>query len=101
MAYIYAINRQVTDDVAVRQNIAKDTSWVRDRVKAFAIARALGFRCEFNPRSGFAVGFDPRGHRGSFFSPLFTGANITVILLSFFFEIFLRNISRIPVNLRW
>ena len=29
MAYIYATDRQVTDDVAVWQNIAKYTSWVR------------------------------------------------------------------------
>ena len=29
MAYIYAIDRQLTDDVAVRRNIAKGTSRVR------------------------------------------------------------------------
>ena len=28
MAYIYTIDWQLTDDVAVRGNIAKDTSWV-------------------------------------------------------------------------
>ena len=28
LAYIYAIDFQELEDVAVRQNIAKDTSWV-------------------------------------------------------------------------
>ena len=37
MAYIYAIDQQGTDDIAVWQNVAKDTSWVRVRVKAFAL----------------------------------------------------------------
>ena len=74
MAYIYAIDRQVTDDVAVRQNITNDTSWVRVRVKAFALKCELGFRHEFGPRSGIAIRFDLRGNRGSFFA-VFFGAN--------------------------
>ena len=80
MAYVYAIDRQVTDDVAVQQHIAKDTSWVRVRVKAFALKCALGFRHEFGPRSGIAIRFDLRGHSGSFFWPFLPGL-IAVILL--------------------
>ena len=68
LAYIYTVDLQELDDVAVLRNIAKDTSWVRDRVKAFAIACALGFRREFDPRRGIAIRFDPRGHRGSLFA---------------------------------
>ena len=52
MAYIYAIDRQVTDDVAVRQNIAKDMSWVRVRVKAFALKCVLGFAMSSVPEVG-------------------------------------------------
>ena len=73
MAYIYAIDLQEFEDVAVRRNIAKDSSWVRNRVKTFAIACALGIRRKFDPRSGIAIRFDPRGYRGSFFLPFFTG----------------------------
>ena len=71
LAYIYAIDLQELEDVAVRQNIAKDSSWVRDWVKAFVITCALGFRREFDPRRGFAIRFDLRGHRGSFFPRFF------------------------------
>ena len=81
LAYIYAIDLQELEDVAVRRNIAKDTSWVRDRVKAFVIACALGFRREFEPRNGIAIRFDPRGHRGSFFCR-FLPEPIAVILLT-------------------
>ena len=52
LAYIYAIDLQELKDVAVRRNIAKDTSWVRDRVKAFAIACALGFAASSSPEAG-------------------------------------------------
>ena len=54
-------DRQVIDDVAVQQNIATDTFWVRDRVKAFALKCALGFCHEIDPRSGIAIRFDLRG----------------------------------------
>ena len=74
LAYIYATNRQVTEEVAVRRNIAKDTSWVRFRVKAFALKYALTNHREFDPRIGIAMRFDLRGHRGLFL-PFFTGAN--------------------------
>ena len=75
MAYIYAIGMQELEDVVVRRNIAEDSSWVRNRVTAFAIACALGFRREFDPRRRRAVRFDPRGHRGLFLLPFFTGHN--------------------------
>ena len=77
MAYIYAIDLQELEDVVVRRNIAKDSSWVRNRIKAFATACALRFCREFEPRSGIAIRFDPRGYRGSFFLPFFTGPNNT------------------------
>ena len=73
MAHIYAIDRQVTDDVAVWENIAKDTSWVRDRVKAFASQSALGFCYEFDPQSGIVIRFDARDHSGSFFGLFYRG----------------------------
>ena len=59
----------------VRHKIAKDSSWVRIRVTAAAIACALALRREFDARSRIAIRFDPRGHRGSFFLPFFTGPN--------------------------
>ena len=52
MACIYAVDRQLTDDMAV---------WVKYRQrhvvgsnlgKVLACECALGFRCEFDPRSG-------------------------------------------------
>ena len=49
MTYIYAIDRQLTHEVAVQRNIAKDTSWVWVRVKDFALVCALGFHYEFGP----------------------------------------------------
>ena len=66
MACIYAINWQVTDDVVVRRNITKVTSWVRDHVKVFASECALGFCHEFGSQSGIAIRFDHWGHNGSF-----------------------------------
>ena len=80
MAYIYAINGQLTDDVAVRRNIAKDTSWVWVRVKAFALECALGLCYEFDPRSGIATHFDPRRHSVLSFWPFLPGL-IALILL--------------------
>ena len=82
LACIYAIDLQELEDVAVWRNIAKDTSWVRDRVKAFAIVCALGFRREFDPKGEIAIRFDPRGHRGLFFLPFLPGL-ISVILLRY------------------
>ena len=75
LAYIYAIGLQELKDVAVRRNIAKDASWVRDRVKAFAIACAQGFRCKFETRTGIAIRFDARGPRGSFFCRFYRANN--------------------------
>ena len=73
MAYIYATDRQVTDDVAVWRNIANDTSWVRVRVKALTLKCEVGFRHEFGPRSGIAIHFDLRGQHGSFFGLFYRG----------------------------
>ena len=73
MAYIYVIDRQVIDGVAVRRNIAKDTSLVRVQLNAFALECALGLRYEFDPRSGIAILFDPRVHSRSFFGLFYWG----------------------------
>ena len=58
----------------VRHKIAKDSSWVRIRVTADAIACALALRREFDARRGIAIRFDPRGHRGSFYLPFLPGS---------------------------
>ena len=52
MAYIYAIDRQATDDVAVRRNISKGAPWVRIRVRSVRSSARWTFATSLIPEVG-------------------------------------------------
>ena len=74
MAYIYAIDLQVTGDVEVWRNIVKDTSWVRVRVWLVRSSALWTFATSSIPEVGLRSVSIAGAIVDRFFC-LFTGAN--------------------------